>query len=203
LEALGYQADAADLAYLLQVVQDSKQLGYHNVIRCGALRALGHIQQPEAFEYLFKHWAQQPYLHARAAAIEGLARSASWQDSPASRRKTLQALTAIVSRDPVEANRRAAIQGLIMLEAGNQAAETVWESRVLFPEQDWPGLKSKIDALKSGSAGGSVELKKRVDQLEEQVKRLQGRLEEFEQKQTASLPIAVETSEKNDDSNGF
>lgn len=181
LEALGCQGQAEDLPYLFQVAKDSAQLGYHNIIRCGALRGLGHSQQPEAFDYLFDQWSRQPYLQARAAAIEALARAASWQDSRVIRKKTLQLLLDIVNRNPVDANRRAAIGGLLLLEAGSQAAGAVWESRVLYPEQDWPELKSKSDSLKAGTAGGSAELKKRVDQLEEQVKRLQGRVLELEQ----------------------
>ena len=204
IDSLGYQILDEDLGALMSIAKDEKQLGYHNFVRAGVLRALSNYTAPEVFQYLLKRVRDndEPYRLARPTAVTALARCAMNQERRDSRTKAIRAILDLVMRSPDEDVRRSAIQGLIILEA-KQTAGDVAETKMLYAEQDWPWLEKKVKAIQeSGTAGSATKgVEEKIEKLEAQVRKLQDALEKIQQQQaevgsksgTAAGAVAKET----------
>jgi hypothetical protein len=70
-------------------------------------------------------------------------------------------------------------------------SESVWSSRVLYPQQEHEWLRNKVDALKkcAPSAKEKEDFTKRIEQLESIVRKMEERAQEKE-----AIAVAVQTA---------
>jgi hypothetical protein len=176
LTALGQQRDPADLALLIQAAGDD---GIHRLVASGAIGGLGQLGTVEAFEWLAARLAygELPEQN-RPAAAQSLGACAARLERDA-RARAGDALTDL-TRDSNSRVRMAAAGALAGLRAPGAAAALA-SLKTLQPNQDAPKIQRWIDALAKGGPGEeAVKLQKRCEKLEEQVRKMDARIQDLE-----------------------
>jgi aminopeptidase N len=178
LTALGQQRDRADLALLIQAAGDD---GIHNLVASGAIGGLGQLGTTEAFDWLSARLAYGELPEqTRPAAAQALGACAARLERDA----RLRAGDALVdlTRDPNSRVRMAAAGAATGLRAPGAAAALA-SLKTLQPNQDAPKIQRWIDALAKGAPGEeSRKLTDRCEKLEEQVRKMDARIQDLEAK---------------------
>ena len=175
LTALGAQRDAADLPLLQRMAeQDTSWFGH---VRRGAAAGLGHQRTDAARQVLLGRVAHgADSTRVRAQAAESLAEAASWCERP-QREQTVDALIDL-TRDPEYGVRMAAARALAALKDPRAAgALKALEKRVAG--QDLPRVRGAARALVA-SKNPDQALRKEVDELKEQLRKLAAQVEKIE-----------------------
>jgi aminopeptidase N len=179
LEALGHQNQAEDLPYLTRFASDSSLAGYHGLTRAGALKGIAEIRNVEAYEFLSHRLDYgQEMEPVRTSAVTAFARSAHYQEKLL-RRQAIEKLLELL-RDKDLQVRRAAIEGLVLLEA-TDSMERMDRVRITFAEQDHAWLDKQLQKLKSVEESSIIhQLTKRIEDLETKQRRLEEQWQDHE-----------------------
>ncbi|KAI8925120.1 hypothetical protein BC831DRAFT_462222 [Entophlyctis helioformis] len=178
LDNLGAQRNHDDVAYLLAVAQDAKQIGIHAMTRSGALRGLGASRDPAAYAYLLTRTAAgvEPQ-YARPVVFTAIAASAPWQ-TPQSLRSAIE-LFEDGLRDSDLAVQFACARSLVALESKASAGALTSLANIL-DERDATSVRRLVRRLReAGGVGPGIggekakEVYALVETLEAKLKKLE------------------------------
>jgi aminopeptidase N len=177
MAALGAQRGTADLDQLRDAAGDD---GYRSLVRGGALRALASTRTEEGFETLLTRNGYGRETDDASWAAAGALGGATEFLGSASRARAVERLRDLL-RDPREKVRRAAIGGLARLRA-TEAAGDVEKCLGTFAKQYHPPLQRMLQTIRAGAGdpAASAKLKKSVERLEAENRRLEARIDGLE-----------------------
>jgi HEAT repeat protein len=183
LQALGNQRNEEDLDVLTAAAANVGPLPW---TRNGGLRGLGNTKLPKALDLLEARlsYGQVPD-NSREAVIGAYAECTAWlfDKDHVKRKDAVAKLTALLrEEDPVI--KKAAVTGLVTLRAAN-AASAIRSLRPLLSNQTGPWLDSKLKALQEGEGEEVTQLKKKVEELEAAVRKLEDKQRDKEKQAKA------------------
>jgi len=176
LESLGKQRNQADISVLKDY---SNQAGWRNMVRAGAYAGLGASRSVEAAEVLLNGVSEPVHFYdekvARLAALRALM---GWL--PDHLQKQAGQSLCDATEDPsymVKIN-AARNLGLSKFSAGLPALKSLLNQVAV---QDYPLIKRQIQAIQaSGDMSANNKLQKQLDELNEQMAKMEKRLQEVE-----------------------
>jgi len=177
LVSLGKQRGTA---HLDRLKLEAEKEGWWGWGRRGALSGLGHTRTTEARQYLSGRVAiGSDAIQVRVAAVEALAEAGRWQDM-SERQETLEILSTLV-RDPEYDLRKAVSRALRRLSVAGSIAPLERVAQSLAP-QERPRILRSIASLRRHlkTGGTGPELKKQVEELSDQLRKLQARIDVLE-----------------------
>jgi aminopeptidase N len=172
LESLGSQRNKDDISFLIDVTKNKELMGQHSIIRSGAFRALGKIGHLDALDYLLDQLesGQQPE-RARIAIVDGLVSLYDWIGER-HKKRVREALCGLLKEESIFI-RFSVVWGLFDLES-KDIIPAIQQTQSQFTHQEWAFVTKKLKALKESSGDDKVvELNKRVEELEEKLRKLE------------------------------
>jgi aminopeptidase N len=191
LQALGNQRNEEDLDLLTAAASLDGPFPW---TRNGGIRGLGNTKSPKARDWLEAKLAYgQLRDNAREAAIGAYAECTAYlyDKDHVARKDAVTKLTALL-REEDPAIKKAAVTGLVTLRAAG-AASAIRSLRPLLSNQTGPWLDSKLKALQEGAGEEVTQLKKKVEELEAAVRKLEDKQRDAEEEKKANAASAAAT----------
>ncbi len=173
-KALGAQRGDAVVPALAAEL-DKERASFWGHSERGALWGLGESRSEKAAPILLAAATSPRRRQERMAAIDGLGSLARWL--PAAKKGPIQDTLGDLLRDPDYGTRQAAARALCA--AGEPPIAAIERMLRTLADQEVPRLRKAIAAARSTAEGAPVEkLQKRVEELEEKVRKLQAAAEQ-------------------------
>ncbi len=177
--ALGKQRNVNDLDLLMQLADDT---GFQLYVRAAALKAIGLSRNEDALEFLINRidYGAEPNL-SRASAVEALGQLGQWLKEPL--RKRIVSRLIDLSKDRVEPIRMRAARMLSALKA-SEAIPALYSIKNTVPEQKAVDIQRWINQIAEGDSPSEMtqKQKKRIEDLEETLRKMESRLQKLEEK---------------------
>jgi len=179
LQALGNQCNEDDLDLLIAAASDTGILPW---VRNGGIRGLGNTKLAKAHQFLESKlpYGQTPD-NSRETVIEAYAGCTDWlfEKGDKIRENAIFKLTALLGENDADI-KMAAITGLVRMKA-TSAASAIRSQRTQLSNQEGPWLDKKLKELQDGPGEEVTQLKKKVDDLETSLRKLEERQYSLEQ----------------------
>ena len=157
---------------LKEYALDDSKIGQHSLVRCGALKALGHTRSKEAYDFLKVELEKPRYHRETASILVAIGNLAFWMED-----RFKKEATELVSSYLTNEHRWirfSTVMALFAMKAKDQVGN-VLSTRSMYTLEEWVFVDKRIKKLReSGAPEEHVKaLQKTVEELEGKIKSLE------------------------------